>query len=65
MTTEIETINDCLVGMIGDDIAVLMPKSRMTRQQALRMAAWLVILADQSESNYDEFMAVFEACRDT
>jgi hypothetical protein len=59
---EIETANDQLAGITGAGIVtVLMPKSRMTRAEALRHAAWLVAVADHD----DEFPAILAAVRST
>lgn len=58
-----ETINDFLVGAIGDEVIVLSPvHGRMTKAQALRMAAWLIVIADPLE---EEFPAVYQAVRST
>lgn len=58
----IETVNDQLAGRNGAGmIRVLVPKHEMTRAEALRHAAWLVVLADDN----DEFGAVLRAVRNT
>jgi hypothetical protein len=44
--SEIDTSNDQLVSIQGNDVIVQMPKARMTKAEALRHAAWLVALAD-------------------
>ena len=59
---EIETVNDQCVGVQGDSIMVMMPKQKMTKEQALRQAAWLVALADDSG---DEFQKVLDAVLNT
>lgn len=60
-TDEIETSNDQLVGVRGDEIVVVMPRQRMTKTEALRHAAWLVALADDD----DEFPLVLAAINNT
>jgi len=63
-TDEIETINDCLVG--GNSagmVTILMPPlGPMDKAKALRLAAWLVAIADPGG---DEFAAVHEAVLNT
>lgn len=41
----IETLNDQIVAVQGDSIIVMAPKNRMTREEAMRHAAWLITLA--------------------
>lgn len=55
-----ETGNDQMVSVQGDDILVLRPKSRMTKTEALRHAAWLVSLADDGEES-GQFEQVLDA----
>ena len=58
----IETGNDQIVGRNGHGtISVMLPLRVMTRQQALRHAAWLVAISDDD----DEFPAVLAAVRST
>lgn len=57
----ISTANDQLVGIQGDDVIVMRPKQRMTQDEALRHAAWLVAI---SEKSFDEFKQVYEAVLD-
>lgn len=45
-----DTFNAQMVGVSGDRIVVMMPKSAMTKAEALMHAAWLVALADNSGS---------------
>ena len=59
-----ETINDQGVGMCGNDLVVLVPKRKMTREEALRHAAWLVVLADHSE-NHKAFLEILTAVEET
>jgi hypothetical protein len=60
----IETGNAQLVGVHGPNIVILNPKHRMTKDEALRHAAWLVALADESDGNAD-FKRVLEAVMNT
>lgn len=62
MSEEIDVTNSQLVGGNGaGEIVVAMPRARMTRDEALRHAAWLVAVADVD----DEFPAVLAAVRST
>ena len=56
---EIETINDSAVGIHDGDIVILNPKPRLNRQEALRLAGWIVVLADDQ----DEFAGMLEAVK--
>jgi hypothetical protein len=58
----IDTGNDQLVGRSGvGTISVMVPSRLMTRQQALRHAAWLVAIADDD----DEFAGILAAVGST
>jgi argininosuccinate lyase len=60
---EIETINDHLVSTNGDTITILMPPmGPITKEQALRLAAWLAAMADPMG---DRFEAVRAAIANT
>lgn len=59
--SEIDTGNDQFAGVRGDKIVLVAPKIYMTKQEALRHAAWLVALADDD----DEFPAILGAVRNT
>lgn len=48
--------NDQFVGIQGDSIRVLNPKQKMTREEALRHAAWLVALAEEKDGEFAEFL---------
>ena len=60
--SDINTVNDQLVGVQGEHIVVGAPKTRMTRAEALRQAAWLVALA---EDGPDQFDVILEAVMNT
>ena len=55
---EIDTSNYQLVGMQGSEIIVMKPKIKMTQDEALLHAAWLVAL---SEKSFKDFQKVYEA----
>lgn len=59
--SEIDTSNDFFVGSRGADIVLMKTPGTMTKAQALRLAAWLVILADDDEVRFNE---VLEAIKD-
>ena len=62
MSAEIDTSNDYLVGMLGDDLAFLLPlPSTIPKDKALRLAAWIVAMTDRN----DEFPAILEAVCNT
>lgn len=63
---EIETANYALIAVNGDKITALNPMAlvRMSKQEALSVAAWLVALADESTDNSD-FQAVLKAVQST
>lgn len=48
---ELDIENRQLVGMNGDDIVILRPQERMTKEEAIAHAAWLVAIADDSDRN--------------
>jgi hypothetical protein len=57
VTTEdqINTINDHLVGVNGAGVVVtLPPRGPMDRDEALRLAAWLVAVADPHGERFEE-----------
>ena len=55
-----ETINDCCVGRGCNEIMILKMEPRMALEKALRLAAWIVAVADESPDHAD-FKAVLEA----
>lgn len=57
----IETINDQGVAVQGGNIILLMPKRSMSKPEALRLAAWLVALAQENDG---KFQAVYDAVMD-
>lgn len=58
---KIDTSNNQFVGICGDTISVMMPKTQMTKKEALLHAAWLVAMADEN----GEFNKILEAVYNT
>jgi hypothetical protein len=51
----IETINDCMVASVAGAVAILNPPlGPMDRDKALRLAAWLVAVADPGGERFAE-----------
>lgn len=59
---EINTMNEFLVGTDGETISVMRSKGVYTKEEALRLAAWLVVLADPLDERWP---AIKEAVRNT
>jgi len=57
----IDTANAQLVGVQGNLIRVMMPKTVMTKEEALVHAAWLVSMACDDE----RFKEILQAVRNT
>jgi hypothetical protein len=55
----IDTVNHQLVGVLADEIVVMLPWKRMTKPEALAHAAWLVILADDADE-FDDILAAIQ-----
>lgn len=61
--SEIDTTNDSLVAVNNQGVLIIMPpRGPMPKDKALRLAAWIVALADPVG---DEFAATLEAVRNT
>jgi hypothetical protein len=59
MTDEIDTFNKFIVaGNAGGTIIMNPPRTPMTKQEALTLAAWLVAMNDPGQ---EEFEAIFNA----
>ena len=56
LVKKIDTANVQFVGRQGDDVIIAMPRARMTRQQALVHAAWLVLVADCDGSEFSGYL---------
>lgn len=55
---DIDTTNDFLVGVQGADLVVTRPPvGRITKPQALRLAAYLVVLAEDLPGEFDGILA--------
>lgn len=54
---DVDTTNDCFVGVQGDSIVFLRSPNKLSKQRALVLAAWIVCLADDN----DDFGTVLEA----
>jgi hypothetical protein len=59
---EIDATNKFMVGMNGDSIVVVNFERRMSKKDALNLAAWIVALADPMET---EFVHVFRKVLET
>lgn len=64
--SEIETVNDQLVGVSAGAVVVLVPKVRMNAEEARRHAAWLTVCADTVAGPLDRsFEEILEAVQNT
>jgi hypothetical protein len=53
--------NEFLVGSMGGDIVIQRLKQRMTKDEALNLAAWIVALADPTGEKWEKTLeAVLE-----
>lgn len=55
---DIDITNKQMVGVRGNNIVFLNPPTKMTKREALVMAAWIVCLAENDE---DDFGLIVEA----
>jgi len=56
-----DTTNRQGVGVIGGDVAVVMPRTRMTPDEAMMFAAWLVTMAQMQKPDLPAFVAYINA----
>jgi hypothetical protein len=63
-TPEIDTTNDYLLRVSGGGIRPFMPIGQMSKEKALRLAAWIVALMDESDGHAD-FNKVLQAVEST
>lgn len=56
-----EATNDQMVGVRGDKIVVVLPKTEMTREEAVRHACWLLVLAGLDRSYVARQILTIEA----
>jgi hypothetical protein len=62
MSEIIDTTNDHLVGTMGGRVVILVPPTGpMDPDEALRLAAWLVALADPSGERFGEIRKAVES----
>ena len=61
---EISIANKSLVGVAADGIAILRIRDRLSKEDALNLAAWIVALADDSDDNIT-FMRLLERVQGT
>lgn len=56
MNESIETINDHMVGVRGDGMVTVLvpPFAPMEPDEALRLAAWLALVADPSGERFEQ-----------
>jgi hypothetical protein len=50
-----ETFNKFGVGVVGSDVAILMPPRRLSPADAMVFAAWLVVMADIADTSLPPF----------
>jgi hypothetical protein len=53
---DVDTSNAQLVGVNAGDIVILVPKRRMTKDEAIAHAAWLIALADPHKEKFDDVL---------
>lgn len=64
MTSEIDTTNKYLVSRRGGDILILATNARLSKENALNLAAWLVALADDGTAPHS-FAEILRAVQNT
>ena len=65
--SDVDTINDCMVGVSAGELVFPLPMllaGRIPPEKALRLAAWIVAMIDQSEDHAD-FLRVLAAVDQT
>ena len=63
--SKIETLNNQGVSLSNNRIQILMPKRFMTKEEARRHAAWLVVMSDVLTGESPEFGDILEAVQNT
>lgn len=59
---DIDTNNDCLVGARGGRIVMMAPPyAPMSKERALRLAAWLVVIADPGGEKFAKVLAAVKS----
>lgn len=60
----IDTMNDHMVGVTGGGVVIMLPPiTAMPKEEAIRLAAWLVVLAGDYDAK--RFGEIFEAVCNT
>lgn len=57
---KVDTTNKFFVALLGTQVMIGNPRGRMTKREALGLAAWLVALAEDEPGEFNE---VLEAVR--
>ena len=66
MPDHVETMNRHLVSLHGDRVAIMMPpRGPISRDEALVLAAWLVVCAECGGSTREDFQRVLTAVSST
>jgi hypothetical protein len=57
VSEEIDVTNSQFVGVTGrGEVTVAFPKAGMTREEALRHAAWLVAVAEENDGDFERVL---------
>ena len=59
------TANTQGVGVHGDKVCIVLPKREMSKEEALRHAAWLVVMAGVVPGEAPDFAEIVAAVRNT
>jgi hypothetical protein len=60
-----ETFNKFAVGVIGTDVAIMMPPRRLTPDEAMMFAAWIVTMAQIQDAKLPAFVQYVNAVQAT
>ena len=58
---EINTVNDSIVGARGDRVVILNPRREMSKDEALRLAAWIVALASDDDEEWEALLKAVQS----
>lgn len=62
MSEEIDTLNDWLVGSRGGKIVIAsLPLRPLEKHEALRLAAWIVAIADPGHEDFEKVLEAVES----
>jgi hypothetical protein len=53
---ELNPVNENLVSVQNEEVIVMAPKARMSKERAAMFAAWLMTLSDVSYDDFKEFV---------